>query len=184
MEESGVCSLALLGEDTATGDVAVEIRNALSGEPVNNVLFDKAYAPRALAVVPDINGNGTPELAVLGVHTTSGKVGVQVRDGESGALLKTVLFSDGCRPVALEVLPDMNGNGRSELAVLGVNDTTGEVTVEIRDAGGGALIRNVLFYPTYQPQALALLPDIDGSGNCGLAVLGVDASTRAKSWSR
>jgi hypothetical protein len=177
IDDHGACNLALLAQDEVTGEAKSEVRSPLTGNLVNTVLFGKAYAPMGMVAVPDLNGNGVSELSMLGIHTTNGNVSAQVRDAQSGALLKTVLFNKAYTPQALAVIPDVSANGKAELAVLGVNAATHEVTVEIRDAGSGALIRAMPFLQAYPPRNLVVVSDIDGGGAPGVAVLGVDTAT-------
>ena len=177
VDDHGVSNLALLTENEVTGEVQASVRNALSGSLVNTVVFDKTYAPRGMFAIHDLNGNGIPELAMLGINTANGSVGVQVRDAQTDELLKTVFFNKAYTPRALATVPDINGNGQSELAVLGVDPATHRIRVEIRDAAAGTLIRAVTFLQSYAPQSLAIVPDVDGSGAPGVAVVGTDVVT-------
>lgn len=60
---------------------------------IKSITFlDSNYRPKAISASPDINGNGADEITVLGLHQTTGKAKMEMRDGKTGAVLKTVAF--------------------------------------------------------------------------------------------
>jgi hypothetical protein len=125
-----------------------------------------------LAALPDVNGNGFADLAVLLPETPSGKNVVYVKDGNTRKPLSTSTFLRHYTPLALAVLPDFDGNGLPDdpaLAVLGRN-ATGEGRVQLRSAVSGALIQT-LSLPELSPIAVAGLPDLNGNSAAELAVL-------------
>lgn len=79
--------LAVLQSD-AEGRVRVQVKHALTGDPVSIVSFPRIHEPRALAVLPDVSGNGHAELAYLG--EVFGNYLFQVRDSQTGEVLATV----------------------------------------------------------------------------------------------
>jgi hypothetical protein len=126
-----------------------------------------------LAALPDINGNGYADVAVLLPEAATGKNSVYIKDGKTKRLLRTLTFLRHHIPLALAVLPDFDGNGLQEdpaLAVLGHHPASGEVQVQIRSAVSGALLQTVLF-PKLTPVALAGLPDVNANGAADVAVL-------------
>jgi hypothetical protein len=78
--------LAVLQSD-ALGRVRVQVKHALTGDPVSIVSFPRTHEPRALAVLPDVSGNGHAELAYLGEML--GNYLFQVRDSQTGQVLAT-----------------------------------------------------------------------------------------------
>ncbi|HVT35624.1 MAG TPA: hypothetical protein VHE37_08570, partial [Nevskiaceae bacterium] len=125
-----------------------------------------------LCALPDVNGNGSPDQALL-VKTPAG-VSAYVTEGAGATLIRTVTFASAYTAAGLACIDDLNGNGTPELAALGKSTSTGAIQVQIRDAGSGALIRNIPFLgPGYQPVAVASAT----SGTTPLlAVLGKDAT--------
>jgi uncharacterized FlaG/YvyC family protein len=75
----GAPEIAVLGQH-ADGRVIVTIKDAETGTVVKEVWWDQNYTPLDLAIIPDINDSGVPELAVLGIHKDTGAVSVQVKD--------------------------------------------------------------------------------------------------------
>jgi len=142
---NGFPELAVLATDWVSGKVVVQVKDASTGLLVRNLWFSDMYAPVAFQVVSDINANGFPELAVLATDWASGKVVVQVKDASTGLLVRNVWFNDMYAPVALQVIPDLNANGSSELAVLTMNSSLGKMVVQIKDPLTGLLVRNIWF---------------------------------------
>lgn len=145
MDSSGFPEVATLRIHPVTRVPSVEIRDSHSRSLIQKLSFFSAeFVPTALATVPDLDGNGFSELAVLGVSNTTGNLSVQIRDAKTKNRLITIPFltlkhtSKG-----MTVVPDMNGNGYWELSVLGVNETTGAVTAQIRDAKTGDLLNSI-----------------------------------------
>jgi len=178
---NSVSELAVMGVRLDTGAVNVEIRDALTGKPVRNVAFGNEHVPRSLAVIPDVNGNSVPELAVLGVKKDDGDVTVQVKDARSGKPISKIAFDKAFEPRAMAVVPDIKGNKVSELAVLGVRKATGEVRVQLKDAKTGDPATEVAFNKSYDPRGLALFPDMNGNKASELSVLGVNKENGAVS---
>jgi hypothetical protein len=126
-----------------------------------------------LAALPDINGNGYADVAVLLPEAATGKNSVYIKDSKTKRLLRTLTFLRQHIPLALAVLPDFDGNGLQEdpaLAVLGHHPASGEVQVQIRSAVSGILLQTVLF-PKLTAVALAALPDVNGNNTADVAVL-------------
>jgi bacillolysin len=181
MDGNGVTELAALGQRGSDGRVFVQIKDPVNKTLINLIPFLQSDTAIAVAPLPDTDGNGSPELAVLGKRIADGAVRVQLRDALSGANLGTVGgFSSAYDPKALAVLPDINGNGQRELAALCLRTSDGGVRVEVRDSPSGTLVNTIVFDPNYDPQALAVVPDLDGNGIVELAVLGVRADGLAR----
>ena len=93
LNNSGVPELGVLGVNPATGQVRVQVRDALSDIKISDVYFGKAFQPQDdVAVVNDINGNGSAELAYLGRRDSDGKLRLIIRDSLNAVLINTVDF--------------------------------------------------------------------------------------------
>ncbi|MHC1727451.1 MAG: right-handed parallel beta-helix repeat-containing protein [Syntrophobacteraceae bacterium] len=140
---NGSGEIALLRERSGATPGLVVIQDTETGEIISSISFlATGYTPRAIAVMRDINGNGAPELAVLGVHSTTNVVLIQVRDALSRQLVNNVYFNKASSPGSFSVIEDVDGNGAPELAVLGVNAGAGKAQVEVRDPLTKRLIRS------------------------------------------
>jgi len=109
-------------------------------EPLTNVYYD-------VAGVDDINGNGYPEIAYLRT-VSSGNVHVLLRDAISRDYIKTMTFLNAdYEPLGITALPDVNGNGSNEIAVMALNTQTGDTRTRIRDALTGEILNEFNFSP-------------------------------------
>jgi hypothetical protein len=169
--------LAMLGENGSTNRVRVQLKDALTGARVRNISFSPTYTPRGVVVVPDQNGNGTPELGVLGYEVNTGQVRVYIKDALTGTLLRSISFNARYIPQGAVLVPDQNGNGTLALGVLGQNGNSGKVQVQLKDALTKTGIGTVYFDPAYNPRGIAVLEDLDGNGIPELAVLGEENGT-------
>ena len=168
--------LAVLFDDAVAGTVTARIKQVTTGTLIQTFAFDQGYTPLDLAVVPDQNSNGAPELALLGRHVANNNVQVELRDTRTGERLSAVAFNPVFAPQRLAVLPDRNGNGAAELAVLGIKAGNGAIAAEIKDAATGARLGQVFFAKAFQPVDFAAVADANSNGAAELAVLGVDAA--------
>jgi hypothetical protein len=167
----------MLGENGNTNRMRVQLKDALTGAWVRNISFRPTYTPRGVVVVPDQNGNGRPELGVLGYEVDTGQVHVYIKDALTGTLLRSIAFNARYIPQGVVLVPDQNGNGTLELGVLGQNGNSGKVQVQLKDALTKASIGTVYFDPAYTPHGIAVVEDLDGNSIPELAVLGEENST-------
>ena len=136
---NGAAELALLGLD---GDgPKIQLKDTASGKLSGWVYFAADMTPQALAVVPDVSGNGAAELAVLGT-TTSGVVQVLLKDSSTGLLVQKVVFDNAYSPKALATVANADGAGHPALAVLGVS-AEGGVRVQVQIAADGTLVNDI-----------------------------------------
>jgi len=96
-------------------------------------------------VVPDLDGNGTAELAMFGKNVNTDGIKAEVRDGGSGALIKDVYFWKVFTPQDLVTIPDISGNGKAELGMLGLRLSDGALRAYIKDVVTNTDIINVRF---------------------------------------
>ncbi|MEM1450435.1 MAG: hypothetical protein AAF957_11175 [Planctomycetota bacterium] len=133
---------------------------------------------RSLAPLPDVDGDGVADLAVSAVNfTTPGSV--RIVSGATAQTITTHLGSNdtGGFGVSLEVLGDVDGDGRVDLAIgepLGPAAFPEGGSVRVATAATGATIE--LFEGDAEDQALgwflAPLDDFNGDGYPGLAMSG------------
>ena len=131
------------------------------------------YGILSAHAVTDLNGNATPDLVVTR-SGNDGSINAEVRDGSSGALLRTMTYLNGTfAPVHATVLPDLDGNGSQELAVLAARRSDGRGIVEIRNLSGAQLPRVIWTATGLVPRRVVPVPDADGNGIAEIAVLAV-----------
>lgn len=164
----GVPELAVLGIDVA-GRVRAQVKDTVNGALVARVYFDSKYVP-SHSVGLDLDGDGAADaLAVLG-EDAGGVIRAQVKDVATGNRLATVRFQSGFSTEKMVAVPDLDGSGTPELAVLQRQGST--VRVQIKDAITGQPIKVVPLSPGHEPQDLIVLPDVSGNGKAEVAYLG------------
>ncbi|RMH40312.1 MAG: hypothetical protein D6688_13020, partial [Alphaproteobacteria bacterium] len=123
-----------------------------------------------------MNGNGTPDIGVLQSDAT-GTPWFYVKEGKNGNLLRKVRFDAAFTPQALAMVPDLNADGADEVAVLGI-DASGKVRAQVKDVKSipAVPLGVVDFDRSYTPKYFTVVPNADGAGTTGLAVLGINAA--------
>ena len=125
--------------------------------------------------ISDLNGNNIPEEATLAKKSTNTQV--FIRDAQTKSLLKTILVLQGAfTPLGLTEVPDVNSNGKSEIAVMYRDDTTGEIKVAINDSWDGTAL-NTINFGLAQAKSVTVLKDSDGNGVPEIAVTALPSSS-------
>ena len=129
-----------------------------------------------LLTIPDILGDGTPELAAAGLNTSTNRYQLQIKDGnDRNNTLYNITWPNRYSDVSFHVFNDMDGDGLADVALQGLNTTSGNHELVIVNA----INRNTLaiFYlgsnwdgtPTvYQ------IGDTDGDGAPNVVLFGVN----------
>ena len=130
---------------TKNDRVNVLIRDSQTGAIVGNQGHSTGFHPVGMAVVPDLNNNGSEEIVVLGRQLQNAKVKATVKDSFNNNLIRSVFFNKNINPLDFSICPDMNGNGKPEIVVLGERDDNGELQLIIKDAKTGQLLGKVFY---------------------------------------
>lgn len=133
-----------------------------------------------LATVPDLNNNGSDEIAALYVDYVTAKHIVKIRDPKTDTLLSTLIFKNGlAAPQGLVSIADINGNGVPEIGVL--YSEYGQPSVLIKDAKDNRALLNTLRFlnSTYDPKEITVSPDSNGNGSSEITVLGIGKQSNA-----
>ncbi|MGI9203200.1 MAG: S8 family peptidase [Woeseiaceae bacterium] len=176
----GSPALAVLDKDVS-GRAWVEVRDAATGTIVKDVWFSSGYTPHALAVLPDMNGNNSSELAVLMTRDSDNdRAWVHIKDSLTMAYVNNVWFEAGYTPHDVEYVPNIDGNAGPELAVLMTRDADNDrAWVHVKDALTSAYVKNIWFQAGYTPNDLAIIDNLDGNPGAEVAVLMVrDSDSR------
>jgi hypothetical protein len=161
------------GDDVAIkGDIVIvgaAFANDYSGAAYVFSVSDSpapAAVPMFIRSLGDINGDGSQDIVVLA--NKDGTLTAKVKDAKDRHWIKTIRFDNNLVPVDLEVMPDINGNGAPELAVLG----SGGMRSEVRDSLTGKKLGYVDFDPNLAAIDLELVTDLTGNDVLELAMLG------------
>lgn len=171
-------ALAVLA--VGAGPTKVEVRDAATGEPINDVWFAERFSPRQLLALPDLNGNGSAEVGV--VLCGGNEINrVALKDTATKDWVQTLTPAWRYRDFNLSqaaVVADRNGNGAPEVAMLLRKTDSGETLVWVADAKTNAPIAAIGgFNPGATPVRLVVLHDLSGDGVEEYALLGRDGTS-------
>lgn len=135
---NGAEELALLQNDLDKGQIRVILKDGWTTKAIRTMrFFSRGWIPVALIALPDLNSNGSQELAVLAFHERASAVRVIIRDSATEELIGTIDFDGDFEPKELMV------RGSNHIAVLGVHPVKNITQVEVRHAVSGALINKI-----------------------------------------
>jgi hypothetical protein len=177
VDGDGIDDIAVL-ITTESGGKYASIRNATSGDLINNVYFGNSYIANALIAIPDIDASGTQELVFLGKNKTSGAMVAQVVDTD-GTFIRNVYFDSNYDLREFMSILDTNSNGKDDLVYLGVHNTNGQHVARVRDAYTGDYIRGIWYDINYDIKGMAFSNTISGN-TPELSVLGVHITNGAQ----
>ena len=128
--------------------------------------------PLGVIGVADLNGNGSPEVGVL-LRKADGRGRVHIRDGASGQWLGKLRFFDPDWHVLAVTARDLDGDGYSEVSVLGVSKDRAVAAVHVVDSRKRVGV-NWLALPATPGAAyvdVTGLDDVNDNGSHEIAVL-------------
>jgi len=164
------------------GSMRVERRDVLTGDRIGLNYFDPRFVGKRVFVLPDLNGNGAQELAVLLLDNPGeGSDKLEVRDSLTNALLRQVWLGNGFSAHDAVQLPGERIAGESKIAVLREQASSNAVNIIVANTSSGATHPQIAYNPGYAPVDLLAISDMNGNDSVELAVLGihrVDGSVR------
>src|SRR5258706_14970802 len=154
------------------GSIVAEIRDGLGGALLKNFTFlGSAYTPVAAAALPDTDGNGISELAVLATRNSDGRVLAEICNVSGATLPRYIWFPAGFSAVAMRVANDADKNGVAELAVLLSRNSDGRGLVQVTNAFGTPNTQFLWATAGYTVSGLQVVGDSDGNGVPEVAML-------------
>ncbi|MEM1115834.1 MAG: hypothetical protein AAGJ11_04975 [Bacteroidota bacterium] len=137
---------------------------------------------RSMAVLADLSGDGLPDLALGADDDDDGAGRVYLVSGADGATILTIPSPQNVQAEAfghaVAALPDLDGDGREDLAVGAVEATVGALAdagrVYLVSSATGGVLRQIESPNATDGGAfgfdLARVPDVDGDGMDDLAI--------------
>ncbi|CAE7746849.1 unnamed protein product [Symbiodinium necroappetens] len=156
----GVLDLAVANFLLSSTDVSVLLGNG-DGSFQKAQIFTAGLAPYAVAI-GDLNGDGTPDLAVA--NRTESDVSILLGIGD-GTFQTQQRFGTGSAPVSVAI-DDIDGDGTPDLAV--ANSFSDDVSI-LLGTGDGSFPNEQRFGGGESPGSVAI-HDLDGNGTPDLAV--------------
>jgi hypothetical protein len=170
LNANGVVDMTVLR--LRAGSVVAEIRDGLSGALLKNFTFlGSAYTPVAAAALPDTDGNGISELAVLATRNSDGRVLAEICNVSGATLPRYIWFPAGFSAVAMRVVNDADKNGVAELAVLLSRNSDGRGLVQVTNAFGTPNTQFLWATAGFTVSGLQVVGDSDGNGVPEVAML-------------
>ena len=88
---NGSQEMAVLAVRRGCCNQKVWVKDTLTGESIRIIYFGKKFIGEDMDISPDINGNGTPELVVLG-RRDYGKIAAIIKDSKTAEFIRRVGF--------------------------------------------------------------------------------------------
>jgi hypothetical protein len=176
---SGIAEFAVLGRRATDGRGVVEFRSAAGTSPARTLVLRAGLLPAGLAAVPDLDGAGTPGVAVLARRAQDGRGVVLLRDAAGAGAWRSVALAPGRSPRAIVPIPGADGSPVRDVAVLSTTVLAPRNLVEILDVQGVAPRRTLGFNPGLHALGIAAVPDSDANGAPEIALLGERDADRA-----
>ncbi len=165
---------------TLPGSIQVLVKDVESGAVLQNEqVLPPDFTLVAFDKTPDLNGNGTEELAVVARSQTSGNAFVRVRDGLTGKAIANPTLPAGHEALAMTVVAD-DGFGNTVLAIAARNNATGQSFVFKRNAADASDMGTIPIALALWPIDLATVPNFSGDPGAELATLAVNTANGAR----
>ena len=165
-------AIALLARRGDNGQIKVQFRRVSNGGLLraNIGFFNSGWTPIDVAVVNDINGDGTTGdtgIAVLAENNTTGRIEIEMVPLDTldeTPTFKQRFFSPDWTPVAAEALVPAGG-GESLLTVVARNDISGKTVLQRRQVSNGLRLTNIFaFGSAIDPSDVTVAEDGDANG--------------------
>lgn len=168
---NGLPEIAVLGSETGTDAVRVQIKDAQMGTFLDNIFLGTQSVAKDLVFVTDTGGNGIPEVGILGVLKANDHVRMQQWDAQTATFQSNVWFGNVYQPLTTITMPDINANGSDEIIAVGVDPNTQNIRVQVRDSDTTATLYNIWLGAVNEAIDIKLINDINNDGVSDLAVL-------------
>jgi hypothetical protein len=170
-DNNGGPEVALLATRISDGSPLVRIWNADgTGTPYTRS-FRLGHMAIDLAVIPDKDADGIPEIAVLSSRESDGRLLVELKNGSGATNHFQYWLPPGLTGVALEALTPADGSAVPEIAVLTQRESDDRILVTVRNAFGADTPRSIPYTVGYTALGLSAFSDTNGNGQEETGVL-------------
>lgn len=133
------------------------------------------YSEVSLYLLPDMNGNGSPEMGLFGIRNDEGFEGraqFYIRDTEDGARVSVLSWVANWTEMSLVILPDMTGDGAVEVGLKGVFYAGNRPQLFVRNGLTNAKLNTYSFPNLWQSPQYLSFSDVNGDGVNEVALFG------------
>jgi phage-related protein len=119
-----------------------------------------------LLTIPDISGDSTPELAAAGLNNATNRYQLQIKDGaDRSNTLSNITWSNRWSNVSFHVFDDMDGDGLADVALQGLNTTSGRYELVVVNAATRETITTINLGSDWDSAPIVYqVGDTDGDG--------------------
>jgi hypothetical protein len=142
-DANGVPEVAVLSTRLGDGRVLVERKNATGAANKSTTWFSDGHEALSLKGLPDSDGDGTDEVAVLMRRLNDGRAIVEIKNSIGPTNPAYHYGLKGYAPVGLGLMPDTDGTGYRDIALLMERDTDRRFVSQLRNIRGDALRREI-----------------------------------------
>ena len=181
---NGAPAVAVLNTRDTDGLAIVQIRDVASSSLIRNVFpLGLGWSPVELRAVSDLNGNGADEVAVRMTRDIDGLELIQIRDGQTNALVSNVYpigaGGGGWRTQQFDVV---DNNGVTNLAILSTRESDSQMLLQTKNAQTAAIVKNTFFLgpPWRFDFSLITLDDFSGNNVSEAGVLTENRASAAR----
>jgi hypothetical protein len=156
--------VVVLATRISDGRILAQVRNANGSGSPYSTFFGLNQSAIDLAVVPDKDSDGIPEVAVLSWSKTDGRLLAEIKNASGPANLFQFWLGLGYTGIGLGAVAPADGNATPEIAVLRQRNSDTRVNVSLRNATGADTARSIWYTVGYTPRGFAVFPDLDANG--------------------
>jgi hypothetical protein len=165
-----VPDIALLASRISDGRNLVQVRNADGAGAPYSTFFALTQTAIDLAVLPDKDADGIPEVAVLSSNIVDGRLLAELKNASGTANRFQIWLGTGYTGLGLAAVTPADGNSTPEIAILRQRQSDGRILVSVRNAFGADTVRSIFYTTGYTGRGLAIR-DVDGDDVAEAAVL-------------
>ncbi|MEM7280057.1 MAG: hypothetical protein AAF438_00300, partial [Pseudomonadota bacterium] len=174
-------AVAVLATRNLDGLTVIQVRRTSDNSLVRNVYpLGLGWSPVAFRTVPDLNANGSDEVAVLMVRDSDGLTLIQVRDSETNQLVANVYpIGAGQSDWQVRQFEVVSSNQNTLFAIVTTRATDSQILVQMKNPLTNEVVKNNFFLgPPWQlREKMVVVPDYTQNNSDELAVPAQNSNT-------
>jgi hypothetical protein len=134
-----------------------------------------AYSQVSIYALPDMNGNGSKEIGLFGIRSDDGNEGkpqLFIKDSLTGSRVSVLNWVANWSDTSIVVLPDMSGDGISDIALQGIFKEGQRPQLLVRDGLSNASINTFSMPSLWENPTYFSFSDVNTDGTHEVALFG------------